>query len=199
MQARRGSVGKRVVPDPPGEEGTMSLFHQSRRHVLRLGVAAFAAAALAGGMLPAQAAFDSFITFGGASIQGAGANNEIQIESFSWGMGQAASTAAGSGGGAGKVRMQDLKITKKVDSASPKLFSACASGQHFTTLTLAKGGTTTVFDDVMIVNVQTAGGNPPLETLTLSYAKVETSDRPPAMIDNRPAFLTPNVLATKKP
>jgi type VI secretion system secreted protein Hcp len=176
----------------------MSLFDHTRRRVFPLAAAAFAAFALAIGTLPALAAIDSYISFGGASMQGAGPSDQIEIESFSWGQASIGSTTGGAG--AGKVRMSDLQITKKVDNASPKLFQACASGQHFTTLTLARAGTTTVFDDVMIVSVRTSGGNPPLETLTLSYAKVELSGRPPmTTIDTHTMLMPAGVGPTKKP
>lgn len=175
----------------------MSLFDQVRRRVFPF-AAACAALAITIGMLPAVAAFDSFISFGGAPIQGAGPNNQIEIESFSWGSQSAAMSSSG-GGGSGKVRMQDLQITKKVDSASPKLFDECASGKHFPTVTLTRAGTTTIFDDVMIVSIHANGQNPPTETLTLSYAKVETAVKPPVTTIDMHPMLAPAPIGTKKP
>ena len=55
---------------------------------------------------------------------------EIQIESWSFGETQAGSHSSGGGGGAGKVQMQDFHFVMKVSKASPKLFLACATGQH---------------------------------------------------------------------
>src|SRR2546430_3152894 len=56
---------------------------------------------------------------------------EIDIESFSWGVSQSGSHGAGGGGGAGKASFQDLHFHTHVDKSSPKLFLACATGEHF--------------------------------------------------------------------
>jgi len=53
---------------------------------------------------------------------------EIMVLSWSWGETQAMAAAAA--GGTGKVSMQDFHFSKTVDTASPKLMLACASGQH---------------------------------------------------------------------
>ena len=52
------------------------------------------------------------------------------------------SFALGSGGGTGKAQVHDLHFTKYVDKASPKLFGACATGQHIPkgVLTYRKAG-----------------------------------------------------------
>src|ERR1051325_10123519 len=55
---------------------------------------------------------------------------EIELEAFSWGAANEGGAAAGGGGGAGKVHVQDLHVTKKLDKASPLLFLACATGRH---------------------------------------------------------------------
>src|SRR5260370_1741333 len=54
----------------------------------------------------------------------------INVESFSWGATQAGSLATGGGAGAGKVQFQDFHFTTNTSKASPKLFLACASGEH---------------------------------------------------------------------
>jgi type VI secretion system secreted protein Hcp len=53
----------------------------------------------------------------------------IEVTSFTWG---AANTGAAAGGGsAGKVSFHDLQFsTSSLGKASPKLFLACATGQH---------------------------------------------------------------------
>src|SRR5260370_38577759 len=56
--------------------------------------------------------------------------NEIDIESWSWGQANSGSHAYGGGGGAGKVSMHDFSFTMRINKASPKLFLACATGQH---------------------------------------------------------------------
>jgi type VI secretion system secreted protein Hcp len=68
--------------------------------------------------------------------------NSIDIESFSWGVANSGSAAHGGGGGAGKVSMQDFHFVSRVSKASPKLFLACATGQHIkkAVLTVRKAG-----------------------------------------------------------
>jgi type VI secretion system secreted protein Hcp len=63
---------------------------------------------------------------------------EIEIESFSAGLTNSGSfaNAPGAGGGSGKVSFQDIHFTKKVDSSSPLLMLACATGQHIKEATL---------------------------------------------------------------
>ena len=65
-----------------------------------------------------------------------GHKDEIQIMSFSWGETQSGTIAAGGGGGAGKVQMQDFHFVMNVCKASPKLFLACATGDHIPKATL---------------------------------------------------------------
>ena len=52
---------------------------------------------------------------------------EIELESFSFGASNAGSFQSGGGGGSGKVVMADMHIVKKVDKASAKLFTSCAT------------------------------------------------------------------------
>jgi type VI secretion system secreted protein Hcp len=68
--------------------------------------------------------------------------NEIDLESWSWGETQTGTHAGGGGGGAGKVSMQDFHFVMKYNKSSPKLFQACASGQHIpkAVLTCRKAG-----------------------------------------------------------
>ena len=67
---------------------------------------------------------------------------EIELLSFNWGGTQTSSVATGSGSGAGRVNLSDFSVAKHYDKASPKLFLAMATGQHFKsgTLTARKAG-----------------------------------------------------------
>ena len=56
---------------------------------------------------------------------------EIEILSWSWGEAQTGGNVSSGGGGAGKVTMQPFHFTASVSAASPRLFLACANGQHF--------------------------------------------------------------------
>ena len=84
---------------------------------------------------------------------------EISIIAYYWGEtvngGRAAGAAAGPGGGAGKVALQDFRFSAYVGLASQGLFSACATGKHFSTavLNVRKAGTTTDFLRVTLADV----------------------------------------------
>jgi type VI secretion system secreted protein Hcp len=56
--------------------------------------------------------------------------NEIEVEAWTWGEAQVGGGGAGGGGSAGKVQLGDLQFTARTGRASPKLFLACAAGQH---------------------------------------------------------------------
>ena len=66
--------------------------------------------------------------------------NEIDVVSWSWGM--QARAALGGGVATGKATMRELKIVKRVDSASTPLMSALRSNELITkaVLTLRKAG-----------------------------------------------------------
>src|SRR5262245_46813824 len=54
----------------------------------------------------------------------------IDIESFSFSELQTGSFSRNGGGGTGKVKMGNLTFVMKANKASPKLFLACAVGEH---------------------------------------------------------------------
>ena len=91
-----------------------------------------------------MAAVDYFLKIQGipGESQDAKHKDEIQVLSYSFGEQQAGTMAFGGGGGAGKVQMRDLNFRKNVDRATPKLFLACATGEHFkqVVLTARKAG-----------------------------------------------------------
>jgi type VI secretion system secreted protein Hcp len=107
---------------------------------------------------------------------------EINVESFSLSAG-GGSTAHGSGGGAGKQTISSFTITKKLDKASPLLFKAAASGQHYKEVTLSfahkhrgvqQDYLQFKFFDVLISGVQDGVGHnqSPQEAITFNFAKV---------------------------
>ena len=110
---------------------------------------------------------------------------ELDIESFSFGATHPGSTT-GTGGGAGKVSMQDFSFTTQVNKASPKLFLACASGQHIKTalLTVRKaGGQQQDFLKVTLSDVTVSGyhqgaaeaADMPRDQVALNFAKIHVS------------------------
>ena len=113
----------------------------------------------------------------------------LEVESWSWGETNPTPPAGGGGGGtAGKVQVQDLHVTTRVSKASPKLFLACASGQHMKEAKLAavRAGKTQVefltwtFSDVLVTGYQTGGTSDeiPGDQLSLSFSKLRVEYRP---------------------
>ena len=62
--------------------------------------------------------------------------SEIDVLSWAWGMSQSGTMHIAKGGGAGKISVQDISLTKWIDSASPNLMQHCAMGTQFGTATL---------------------------------------------------------------
>jgi len=115
--------------------------------------------------------------------------NEIDIESWSWGQANSGSHAGGGGGGAGKVSMHDFNFTMRINKASPKLFLACATGQHIkeALLVCRKAGKEQQeylkikFNDLLVSNFQTggsAGDVVPVDQIALNFSKIEISYAP---------------------
>ncbi|HWD91498.1 MAG TPA: type VI secretion system tube protein Hcp [Verrucomicrobiae bacterium] len=115
---------------------------------------------------------------------------EIDLESWSWGQTNAGTHSAGSGGGAGKVSMHDFNFTMKINKASPKLFLACATGQHIkeALLTCRRAGKDQQeylkikFSELLVSNFQTGGsggeGVVPTDQISLNFGKIEISYAP---------------------
>ncbi len=115
---------------------------------------------------------------------------EIDVLSWSWGMANAGSAHMGNGAGTGKVNIQDLSVTKFIDSSSSPLMLACCKGTHFPSalLTVRKaGGEAPVeyvkikMDEVFITSVSTggSGGEDRLtENISLNFAKVHVDYTP---------------------
>jgi type VI secretion system secreted protein Hcp len=114
----------------------------------------------------------------------------IDVDSWSWGESQSATThPGGGGGGAGKVAFQDFHFTTKVSKASPKLFLACASGQHLkeAQLVARKAGKaqqeflTWTFSDLLVSSYQTsgieAGDTLPMDQVLLNVSRVKVEYR----------------------
>ncbi len=139
-------------------------------------------------------AVDMFLKFeGGAQIEGESRDSkhskEIDVLAWSWGMSQSGSSHVGGGSGAGKVNVQDLSVTKYVDSATHTLFGFCCSGDHFdkATLVVRKAGGEALeylkitMEQVMITSVSTggSGGEDRLtENVNLNFAKYKLEYTP---------------------
>jgi len=102
----------------------------------------------------------------------------IEVLSWSWGATQTSSTGGG-GRGSGKVSMQDLSFTKRLDKSSPMLYSVLR-GKHIKngTLTVSNGVDTfkIQMSDVLVSSYGLAGsGDQPTESVILNFAKVTVS------------------------
>ena len=82
---------------------------------------------------------------------------EIDVLSWSWGMSNGGSAHVGGGAGAGKANVQDLQVTKYVDSSSPILLLSCFSGKHHPNA---------------LLSVRKAGGQSPLEYFKIKLQEV---------------------------
>ena len=115
---------------------------------------------------------------------------EIDILAWSWGMSNSGSAHVGGGAGSGKVSVQDLSVTKYIDSSSAPIMLSCCDGTHFDSalLTVRKaGGANPVeyvkinLQEVLITSVATGGegGDDRLtENVTLNFAKVKVEYLP---------------------
>lgn len=115
---------------------------------------------------------------------------EIDVLAWSWGMSQSGTTHTGGGGGAGKVNVQDLSVTKYVDSSTHALMQHCANGKHIpkAMLTVRKAGgkepveyIKLTMEEVLVSSLSTggSGGEDRLtENLSLNFAKFKVEYTP---------------------
>ena len=138
-----------------------------------------------------MAAVDYFLKINGipGESQDDKHKDEIHLESWSWGETNAGSSSAGGGGGAGKVNMQDFSFTMAVNKATPKLFVACATGQHIpdAMLVCRKAGKQQQeylkikLTDLLVSNYQTGGSHGdviPTDQISFNFAKIEVTYAP---------------------
>ncbi|CAD5369320.1 Protein hcp1 [Rubrivivax sp. A210] len=113
---------------------------------------------------------------------------QIEVESWSFGLSQTGSFGyGGAGGGAGKVQFKELSFVTKMCAASPKLQTACVTGQHIpkAILTCCKAGGsqqfpfyTVTLTDVLVsgYTIKAEGETVlPQDFVTLSFAKIEVA------------------------
>jgi type VI secretion system secreted protein Hcp len=119
-----------------------------------------------------------------------GQKNQIDVLSWSWGMSNNGSAHVNGGAGSGKVNVQDVSLTKYVDSSSPGLMLACCKGTHFNNavLTVRKAGgekpveyvkITMMYVFITSVSTGGCGGDDRLtESVSLNFAKVNLDYMP---------------------
>ncbi len=133
----------------------------------------------------ARAAFNAYLRLGDIKGESTDAQHKDWIEIDSYQFDSIHSAAMGSvarGARSGRVNVQELTITKKVDKTSPKLMEAAASGKPFqnATIDLRRAGESQDFlvikmENVLVTNVQPGRGTGPVptETMSLNYSKIE--------------------------
>jgi type VI secretion system secreted protein Hcp len=126
-----------------------------------------------------MAAVDYFLKIDGVEGESLDAahKGEIDVEAWSWGEARAA-------GAGGRVAMNDFAFTIELSKASPKLFLACAEGDHIKAgwLTARRGAGKAedyflkwTFSDLLVSSYQTgaASGQGPTDQVSLNFAKIE--------------------------
>jgi type VI secretion system secreted protein Hcp len=135
-------------------------------------------------------AVDAFLKIQGIEGEAQDQKHKAEIDVISWSFGETNSGTARTGGaGAGKVNMQNFKFTMRTNKASPKLFQACASGEHLQSAVLSvrrPGKDTSDFlqiwlSEVLVssfVNMGSSGGTDPMEEIMLNFSKIKVSYKP---------------------
>ena len=129
-------------------------------------------------------------TIDGESTQ-KGHEKWLELQSWSWGESNSGSSGTGSGAGSGKVSMQDFHFVISYGISSPKLFGACATGQHIPSGVLhirKAGGDQQVFvewkfTDILISSYQTGGSGHggdvlPTDQVSFNFTKLEMEYKP---------------------
>jgi type VI secretion system secreted protein Hcp len=110
--------------------------------------------------------------------------DEIQVLSYDFGENQAGTMPFGGGGGAGKVQMKDFHFRMNSNKATPKLFLACATGQHIKSaiLTARKAGKDQLdylkitFTDLIVSSYQINGdghaNSLPEDSVSFNFAEI---------------------------
>ena len=132
-------------------------------------------------------AVDMFINMGDkikgeSSDNKQGAKGDIDVLGWSWGLSQSGTTHMGKGGGAGKANINDLSITKYMDTATPAILMHSTLGTHIPKIVMLcrKAGEgqqkflEMTMEECLITSVSTggSGGEDRLtENLTINFAK----------------------------
>ena len=131
-------------------------------------------------------AFDAFLKIEGVPGESKDDRhpNEIEVESFSFGITNTGTSHTGGGAGAGKASLQDFHFVSRLQKSSPKLFLACATGQHIKEAVLSVRKASQQADyykvtlnDILVSSWQQGGAadgqdSVPTDQFSLNYAKI---------------------------
>ncbi len=117
---------------------------------------------------------------------------EVDVLAWSWGASQSGTMHLGTGGGSGKVAVDNLSVTKYVDSASHSLLKHCHTGGHIEEgiLTIRKAGGSPLeyiiltMRGIIVSSVSTggSGGEDRLtENVALNFKEFEYAYTPQAL------------------
>mgnify|MGYP001255393445 CR=1 FL=1 len=150
-------------------------------------------------VLPVSAA-DIFMNVAGIEGESTSKGHEKEIMVDSWKL-ELSNTVIREGGGgarAGKVKFNDIQITKKIDKSTPLLMLAASSGQHIpqVVLKISKRSGNTASDylvitlkDVLISSINVSGDNnndQMNEELTINFSEIQfayTPQKPDGTLD----------------
>jgi type VI secretion system secreted protein Hcp len=114
-----------------------------------------------------------------------GYENQIEVLDFRFGVSQPGGFMFAKGGTKVQSQLEDLAVTFRMCSASPKLMQYCASGKHLDKATLtalkAAGDKPAKYleiklTDVVVSSYRTGGSSQddvPQETITLNFAQID--------------------------
>lgn len=136
-------------------------------------------------------AYDVFLKIDGVDGESTDAKHKgaIDVVSFGFGVVQSGTPVGGGGAGAGKASFQDLHVVIRLDKASPRLFVACAAGEHFrnAVLTARRAGKGQVeflkvtLSGVFVTSYRGGGAaaeDGPHVEVTLGYERIELQYTP---------------------
>jgi len=150
-------------------------------------IATMASIAAAFAVAPtAHAATDYFLEIDGVAGESTQVKDTTDVYSFSWGAENTTTIGSATGGaGTGKATFNQLKITKKIDVATPVLFQRLASGQHIPSMELVarKAGSPTPYLRYCLKGVfvtaqeqsGSAGDEGPLESVEFAFGSMQQS------------------------
>lgn len=136
---------------------------------------------------------DAFLKLDGIKGESKDAKHkdEIEILNWHWGLTNTGSAHFGGGMGAGKVQVGDIHLIKRVDTSSPVMMKACATGKHIASgmLTVRKsGGENNQLEyfkvelkDILVssINASSSEGSPWLsEEIALNFAEFKVTYTP---------------------
>jgi type VI secretion system secreted protein Hcp len=130
------------------------------------------------------AAFDYLLKIDGIEGESADAAHKGEIDLESWAWDESHAQSPGGGSGVGKVTMSDFSFTTRVSKASPKLFLACAEGNHIKAAWLTARPTAGKaaeyflkwrFSDLLISSYRTStiANEAPVDQISFNFAKIE--------------------------